>query len=87
MNESFYHKLLESTASGILQVNIDSKIMYTNTALNRLFGYADVELLGQPLQTLLPDSVTHQHHNWVKAFINSNESRPMGQGNVFQAKH
>ena len=87
MNESFYHKLLESTASGILQVNIDSKIMYTNTALNRLFGYADIELLGQPLQTLLPDSVTHQHHNWVKAFINSNESRPMGQGNVFQAKH
>ena len=87
MNESFYHKLLDSTASGILQVSIDSNIMYTNAALNILFGYADDELLGLPLHTLLPDSVRNQHFNWVKAFINSNESRPMGQGNVFQAKH
>jgi two-component system sensor histidine kinase/response regulator len=90
MHESFYHKLLDSTSSGILQVNIDSKIMYSNIALNNLFGYADNELLNMPLRILLPDSADSAvdgHHNLVRGFINSNETRSMGQGNVFQAKH
>lgn len=87
MSESLYHKLLNATASGIIQVNLDSQIMYVNSAINTLFGYADEELIGQSLSVLLPSSIMQDQRGWVRTFIQANESRPMGHGNVFQAKH
>lgn len=55
------NKLLESTPEPILVVNAEGKIEQTNDATVRMFGYEFDEILGQPIDILIPQRY-HQHH-------------------------
>src|SRR5690242_10287359 len=52
--EARFRDLLESTPDGIVMANPSGHIVFANTYAERLFGYASGELLGKPVETLLP---------------------------------
>ena len=52
---------VEASPSGMIAVNGDGAIIMINGEIERLFGYAREELLGQPVDILLPDGVRAKH--------------------------
>lgn len=50
------HSILESTADGILRIDIKGIIQSANRAAHRILGYRGVELMGQNISTIIPDA-------------------------------
>jgi|GEM_PF-1568768 len=50
--------LLESAAQGVIAVNEAGIITVVNSLVEKLFGYERTEILGQPLERLIPDDLS-----------------------------
>ena len=77
--EAQYRDLLESASDGIVVINQASLIILANEQADRLFGYARGELLGQPIDLLLPPGVRAAHPQWVAGYIKNPVRRQMGR--------
>ena len=53
--------LLESASDGILLGDGTGRIILVNAAATRMFGYSRTELMGQPLEILLPERIRGAH--------------------------
>ncbi len=72
--------LFEASADAMLTVGNDGTIQQANGAALRLFGYGARELVGQPVEMLMPVWVRRQHVEDRAAFAASPQARPMAAG-------
>ena len=72
--------LFEHATEGIILTNGEGNIVLMNPASMRMFGYEDGEILGQPIEVLLPESIRHRHINLREAFYHQPQNRVMGHG-------
>jgi PAS domain S-box-containing protein len=72
--------LLESAAEGILIVDDRGRILLANGSAERMFGYTKAELLGRPVEILLPERLRSVHLQHRVGYFAAPRSRPMGQG-------
>jgi diguanylate cyclase (GGDEF)-like protein/PAS domain S-box-containing protein len=72
--------LLNAAPEGVLEIDTDGRIVFVNPQLCALFGYVPAELLGQPIEILVPPAFRQGHAAHRKAFWTSSSSRPMGTG-------
>jgi PAS domain S-box-containing protein len=79
-SEERYGQLLDTAPDAIVVVGNDSRIRLVNIQTEKLFGYTRSELLGQPLDLLIPERFRHGHTAHVKRFFTSPGARPMGSG-------
>jgi PAS domain S-box-containing protein len=79
-SESTVRALLESAAQAILAVNVEGRLVLTNDMVGKMFGYGPNELIGQPLELLLPKDSQHRHQEHQSAFFANPQKRPMGLG-------
>ncbi len=80
-----FRLVVEASSSGLLVISADGTIVLTNPALEQLFGYSSVELLGQPLELLLPETMRTQHIQERSAFFRQPSHRAMGIGRDLRA--
>jgi PAS domain S-box-containing protein len=78
--EDKFRNLLESAPDAMVIVNGGGQIVLTNAQTEKLFGYSREELLGQPVEFLLPQRfqaghVVHRHN-----YSQSPHPRAMGAG-------
>lgn len=71
----FYH-----ATEGILVVNQQGEIVRINPSAERLFGYEPDELLGQPIEVLIPHKFAGAHVEYRKNYTGSPHARSMGAG-------
>ena len=79
-SESTVRALLESAAQAILAVNAEGGLVLANNMVDKMFGYSPNELIGQPLELLVPKEAQHRHREHHKAFFANPRNRPMGMG-------
>ncbi|MGA9992759.1 MAG: PAS domain S-box protein [Thiobacillaceae bacterium] len=79
MQERF-HMAVKANVNGVLVADMEGLIVMANPALERMFGYDKGELLGQPLETLLPEAERHQHTADRAAYLRAPVARAMGTG-------
>lgn len=72
--------LLESAAQGIIGVKADGRIAIVNSMTERLFGYTRAELLGEPMEILIPEGKRDVHRTHRTSFQSNPNPRPMGLG-------
>ena len=72
--------LLETAAQAILAVDPDGTIALANRMAGKMFGYVPDELLGKPLDVLLPERLRKQHAVHRAEFAWDPRPRPMGIG-------
>lgn len=75
-----FSQVVESAPSGMLLVDQVGIIRLVNRKVEEQFGYARDELLGRPVEQLVPASVRIQHPGHRACFLNRPETRPMGRG-------
>lgn len=72
--------LFENATEGILLTDGTGTIVLVNPSANNIFGYADEELIGLPVETLIPTKF-HQHHKQLRSnYYKSPSNRTMGSG-------
>lgn len=77
---------LEASPSAMLLVDPDGIIELLNDATADLLQYGREELIGQPVEALVPDDVRGRHAELRAGFTRDPTPRPMGQGHEFRAR-
>jgi protein-histidine pros-kinase len=72
--------LLETAPDSIVIVNADGKIVVVNSQTEILFGYSRQELIGQPVEILIPQRFDSLHAKHRTSFVAEPHVRPMGVG-------
>jgi PAS domain S-box-containing protein len=72
--------ILSIAPSAIISIDTRQRITLFNEAAERLFGYTRAEIIGQPLELLIPERFRHTHRGHVDGFWASPQnSRRMGE--------
>jgi diguanylate cyclase (GGDEF)-like protein/PAS domain S-box-containing protein len=71
---------MEAAPDGILLVDRSGRILLANPAMQAMSGYGAHELLGNPLQMLLPAEAHAAHGPQLQSYFDRPARRPMGQG-------
>jgi hypothetical protein len=72
--------LLDSAPDAMVVANAEGHIVLVNTQTEKLFGYKREELLGQPVEVLVPERFWKQHRSHRTGYAAHPQSRPMGAG-------
>ena len=75
-----WSSLLESIPDAIVAVNQDGVILHVNSRAESLFGFTRPELIGQPIEILLPERYQQMHRLHRDQFTNEWMARRMGPG-------
>jgi PAS domain S-box-containing protein len=78
--EDRFRLAITSAPNGILMADENGIITLVNTQIESYFGYKSKELLGQPVEKLLPQSLRGKHPSLRKSYMHKPTARPMGAG-------
>jgi len=76
--EGMFRALLESAPDAMVIANRAGTIELVNSQTERLFGYRRGELLGQPVEILMPERFRAAHPGHRAGFFTLPHARPMG---------
>ena len=80
LEEEKFRGLLESAPDAILLVDEAGRIALVNTQTERVFGYTRDELLGQPVEVLVPERFRSNHPAHRTGYAREPRVRSMGEG-------
>lgn len=78
--EEMMHLAVEASPNGMVMTDREGFIVLVNSATEKLFGYSRQELIGQPVEILVPKRFNHQHPEYRENYIGESKTRPMGHG-------
>jgi PAS domain S-box-containing protein len=84
--EARFRALLVAAPDAVITVDGAGRIVVINEQTERLFGYTRAELLGQPVEVLLPERFHEQHRADRADYAAAPRRRPMGMGLDLQAR-
>jgi len=71
---------VESSPSGLLMTDAQGNVVLMNREVERLFGYSREELLGRPVETVIPGRFRAGHTGYRGGFMADPKVRAMGAG-------
>ncbi len=86
-SEKKFRALIENSSSGIVTVNQDGKIILVNSQTEKLFGYERTELIGKPVEILVPECLRGGHPAHRAEFLADPQARAMGAGRDLYGRH
>jgi len=78
---------IKHSQHGIIAVNDKRMIILANRSAELLFGYHKAELLGKPIEILIPDALKEKHQHHTEGFVKNPRNRPMGVGLELKGRH
>ncbi len=72
--------LLDAAPDAVVCMASDGRIVLVNAQTERLFGYTRQELIGSPVEILVPDAVRAGHPALRGGYVAGPRPRPMGAG-------
>jgi len=73
-----FRALLDAAPDGIVVCDERGTLVLVNSSAERMFGYDHDELLGQPIEALIPASIRSHHHLHLASYVAEPRLRPMG---------
>ncbi|MDX1456840.1 MAG: PAS domain S-box protein [Marinobacter sp.] len=78
--EERFRQVIESVPNAIVLVNQAGKITLVNAQTEKLFGYSREQLMGEPVETLIPERFRAAHSGFLATFYSKPSTRSMGAG-------
>lgn len=85
-SEARFQKLLESAPDAIVIVDAGGRIRLANARVSDWFGYQSSELLGRPVEALIPEPLRLRHRQHRSAYLMAPRARTMGIGTQLAAR-
>lgn len=76
----FSPKILEAIPDAAIAVDRDGKILHVNAQTEVMFGYSREELIGQPIEVLVPERYRGRHQGHRGDYVLQPKIRRMGAG-------
>src|SRR5271166_6493072 len=78
--ERRFRLVVEAAPNAMVMVDRAGKIVMVNSQAERVFGYSRPELIGQPVEMLVPERSRSHHPELRKTFFTDPQPRLMGAG-------
>jgi PAS domain S-box-containing protein len=78
--EGRFEALLEAAPDAMLVLRFDGRLVLVNQQVEKLFGYVRSELIGMPIEMLLPERLREKHVAYRTKYFADPVTRPMGVG-------
>ena len=72
--------VLDASPDALLVVDTEGVIMFANRQVSALFGFAHGEIIGEPIEKLLPERFRSRHIGKRRHYSGAPQVRPMGVG-------
>ena len=80
-------ELLEAVPDATILTGLDGRIAFVNHSAETLFGYERAELVGQPVEVLVPEELRAHHAAHRADYAAQLTTRPMGIGLELAGRH
>ncbi len=80
LSEDRFRSLFEFSPDAIVVSDPDGRIAEINGQVEKSFGYQRAELIGQPVENLVPERFRNVHVDHRKGYATQPRTRPMGAG-------
>ena len=77
----------ESVPDALVIVDCEGMITFVNSQLEKQFGFTRDEILGQPVEVLVPERFRESHPAKRQAYFDDPHVRPMGAGLALHGRH
>lgn len=74
-SEERYRIVAETASDAILTIDSESRILYVNTAAEKIFGYSRSEIIGSPLTLLMPERMRQKHNSSLSEYIKTGKRK------------
>ena len=78
-SDVFFRNLLESAPDAMIMVDDQGRMLLVNGQALKMFGYERDEMVGQAIESLLPEAVRTRHISHRASYTDKPSLRPMGQ--------
>ena len=79
-SQTLERELLEFAPDAVVGVDEQGEIQLVNSRTEAVFGYGRGELIGQPIETLVPSGIRSDHIRHRDRYFEAPRTRPMGAG-------
>ena len=86
-NDKLMHFAIEAAPNGMVIVDDSGHIVLANSSVEALFGYTRNELLGKPIEQLVPARFAGAHPQLRSSYLESPQARAMGHGRDLYGLH
>jgi len=80
IEDELFRQLIDSAPDAMVVVQGDGRIALVNVQAETLFGYTREELVGRPIETLIPERYHAAHVGHRTDYTDAPKLRPMGSG-------
>jgi two-component system, sensor histidine kinase len=80
LSSELVRSVLESAPDAMIIIDASGTVLFANRQLSALFGYSNPEVVGQPVEQLLPERFRGRHVAHRRKYTESVRVRPMGIG-------
>ena len=68
-SETKYRVVSETASDAIFTIDPDSRILFCNPAVERVFGYKPEEMIGQQLEMIIPERFRERHRQGIARYM------------------
>ncbi|MFQ7899559.1 CHASE domain-containing protein [Stutzerimonas degradans] len=86
-DEERFRNVVEASPNAFVLVDSEGRIVMVNRQTELLFGYEREQLLGQPVELLLPEAAREAHRGVRQAYVAHPEPRRMGGNRELFGRH
>ena len=80
LDQTVFQSIVEQAEDAVVVIDEDQQVVYLNQGAERLFGYAREDMIGRPLDLLIPEDCRAAHRALVTQFSQSGDgSRRMSE--------
>jgi len=78
-SEEQFYALAHSASDAIININSDGHIVFWNKAAEKIFGFTAKEMIGNPLDKIMPEEFQQAHFDGINRVVSTGKSRIIGK--------
>jgi PAS domain S-box-containing protein len=79
-NEIQLDSVLYTMVEGVIIIDEQGRIVKTNPAVEKTFGYSNVELIGSRVNMLMPEPYASEHDQYMQNYLTTGKAKIIGVG-------